>query len=91
MLHRERHGRGAGGDPDHDVIHPLHLLRAPEPHPAVFASIATAAPLLWLLERRRWMIPLDDSTLAKVERGRPAAVGSPSSGHVLALCWLQAS
>jgi uncharacterized membrane protein YedE/YeeE len=43
---------------DYDVIHGMLLLRQFDLWLMFAATIGTAAPLLWLLERRRWQTPL---------------------------------
>lgn len=43
---------------EYDVIHDMLLLREFDLWLLFAATIGTAAPLLWLLERRRWVTPL---------------------------------
>jgi uncharacterized protein len=47
----------ASGFGDPSVVHDMLLLRSPDLYLMFAAVVATAAPLLWLLERRRWRVP----------------------------------
>jgi uncharacterized protein len=47
----------ASGFGDPAVVHDMLLLRSPDLYLMFAAVVATAAPLLWLLERRRWRAP----------------------------------
>lgn len=48
----------AAGLNQYDVIHRMLLLRDLDPFLIMGSAMATALPLLWLLERRRWQTPL---------------------------------
>ncbi len=43
---------------DYDVIHRMLLLQEPDVFLLMASAVAVAAPLLWLLQRRRWQTPL---------------------------------
>lgn len=47
----------ASGFGDPAVVHAMLLLRQPDLYLMFAAVVATAAPLLWLLERARWRTP----------------------------------
>ena len=48
----------AGGLNQYDTIHRMLLLENLEPYLIMGSAMATALPILWLLERRRWQTPL---------------------------------
>jgi uncharacterized membrane protein YedE/YeeE len=48
----------ASGFADPRVVHEMLLLRDARLYLMFAAALATATPLLWLLERRRWRTPL---------------------------------
>ncbi|MFA9428760.1 DUF6691 family protein [Egicoccus sp. AB-alg2] len=62
------------GMADYDVIHRGLLFQEAHLYLMMVASIGTAAPLLWLLERRRWRTPF----------GGPLRIGreQPQAKHV---------
>lgn len=51
----------AAGFNRYDVIHRMLLLQDFNPYLVMGSAVATAMPLLWLLERRRWRTPLGGS------------------------------
>ncbi len=48
----------ASGFAEPSAVHEMLLLRSPRLYLMFGAVMATAVPLLWLLERRRWRTPL---------------------------------
>lgn len=53
----------------YDVIHRMLLLQDLDPFLVMGSSMLTALPLLWLLERRRWVTPLGG--VLNLRRWRP--------------------
>ena len=56
---------------EYDTIHNMLLLRDLEPYLFMGSAVASAAPLLWLLQRRRWRTPLNGPLVvgrSRVER-----------------------
>ena len=51
----------AGGFNQYNVIHGMLLLQRPDPFFVMGSAVATAMPILWLLERRRWITPLGET------------------------------
>jgi uncharacterized protein len=50
----------AGGFNQYNVIHGMLLLQRPDPFFVMGSAVATAMPILWLLERRRWTTPVGE-------------------------------
>jgi uncharacterized protein len=48
----------AAGLNQYDTIHRMLLLQNLDPYPILASAVATAMPLLWLLERTGWRTPL---------------------------------
>ena len=48
----------AAGLNQYDTIHGMLLLENIEPYLIMASAVATAFPILWVLERRRWQTPL---------------------------------
>jgi uncharacterized membrane protein YedE/YeeE len=48
----------AAGLNQYDTIHGMLLLENLAPYLIMGSAVATAAPILWILERRRWRTPL---------------------------------
>jgi uncharacterized membrane protein YedE/YeeE len=56
---------------EYNTIHRMLLLRDPQPFLIMGSAVAVAAPLLWLLRRRRWRTPLGGAltvSRSRVER-----------------------
>jgi uncharacterized protein len=60
-----------GGLNDYEVIHNMLLLEDFEPYLIMGSAVAVAAPIVWLLERKRWRTPFAGTlrlARSKIER-----------------------
>ncbi len=74
----------AAGFGDADFIHRMLLLQNLYPYLVFAAAIATGVPLLWLLERARWVTPLGGALkLTRATAGRRQVYG----GLLFGLGW----
>jgi uncharacterized membrane protein YedE/YeeE len=74
----------AAGLNQYDVIHEMLLLENFDPYLIMGSAVATAMPLLWLLERRRWTTPLGGRLIL---RRWPVRRGQVLGGVVFGIGW----
>ncbi len=64
----------AAGLNQYDVIHEMLLLKNLAPFLIMGSAMATALPILWLLERRRWRTPLGGDLMLRRWKVEPKHV-----------------